>query len=309
MAKIENITVAVAFVACAVNAPLNNAYGADSGNKAAPAAALGDALLARELSSYEAWKSRDGKFWDSFLSDKFVGYGSSGRLDKASATREYTGASCAIKSYSLSDARTRPLGKGVALVTYKNTIDGTCDGQKVPATGWAASVYVRDGGRWKGAFHAESPIVDPAAAGAKPVASNQAPEAHDANPAAVDAHTEGLLAAERAVWEAWRVHDGKKIGTLTGKDIAFINIFGTYLANRDDALRNWSGTGCDVKSISFTHAAGTMLSPTIGILTFTAAADGTCYGQAVGQVWGSSIYVKNGNAWTWVFGINTPAHP
>jgi hypothetical protein len=90
-------------------------------------------------------------------------------------------------------------------------------------------------------------------------------------------------------------------------DISFINIFGTYLATKADALKNWSGAGCDVKRVSVTDATGTMLSPTVGILTFTGTADGTCYGQAVGPIWGTSVYVKDGNAWKWAFGINTPA--
>jgi hypothetical protein len=50
-----------------------------------------------------------------------------------------------------------------------------------------------------------------------------------------------------------------------------------------------------------------MLSPTVGILTFKAAADGTCYGQKVGPVWGTSVYVKRGDVWKWTFGMNLPA--
>ena len=72
-------------------------------------------------------------------------------------------------------------------------------------------------------------------------------------------------------------------------------------------MKDWSGTYCDVKSISITDAAGTMLSPTVGILTFKAAADGTCYGQKVGPIWGTSVYVKHGDVWKWTFGINLPA--
>jgi hypothetical protein len=45
----------------------------------------------------------------------------------------------------------------------------------------------------------------------------------------------------------------------------------------------------------------------VGILTFNATADGTCFGQKVGPVWGSSVYVKHGDAWKWTFGINVPA--
>ena len=116
-----------------------------------------------------------------------------------------------------------------------------------------------------------------------------------------------MLAIEGAVWEAWKDHDAKRLSDLLAEDISFINIFGIYLANKAEALKNWSGTGCDVKSIGITDATAAMLSPTLGILTFKATADGTCFGQKVGPIWGSSIYVKYGDAWKWTFGINVPA--
>ena len=307
MDKIKYFAAALVFIACAGNVPVNNANAAERAEKTAPAAPTKDALVMLEKTAYEAWKSKDAKFWDTFLSDRFVGYGSYSKLDKASATKEYTGSDCEIKSYALSDEQMKPLGNDAALITYKTTVDGTCDGQKVPANSWAASVYVRDGDQWKGVFHAESPVVDPTSAAAKPVANDEAPKMHKAKPAARDAGTDAMLAVEKTVWEDWRVHDAKKLADLTASDISFINIFGTYLATKADALKNWSGTGCDVKRVSVTDAAGTMLSPTVGILTFTGTADGTCYGQAIGPIWGTSVYVKEGNAWKWAFGINTPA--
>jgi hypothetical protein len=73
-------------------------------------------------------------------------------------------------------------------------------------------------------------------------------------------------------------------------------------------LKDWTGAGCDVKSVSVTDDARSMLSPTTGILTFKGTADGTCYGQEVNSViWGTSVYVKHGDAWNWTFGINVPA--
>ena len=72
-------------------------------------------------------------------------------------------------------------------------------------------------------------------------------------------------------------------------------------------MKDWTGAGCEVRRVSVTDAAGTMLSPTVGILTFTGAADGTCYGQTVGPIWGTSVYVKEGDAWKWAIGINVPA--
>jgi hypothetical protein len=83
--------------------------------KTAPGGSPTVALMRLEKSAYAAWKSKDAKFWDTFLSDKFVGWGSSGRLDKASATKEFTGADCTIKSYALSDEHLSSLGKGAVL--------------------------------------------------------------------------------------------------------------------------------------------------------------------------------------------------
>jgi Domain of unknown function (DUF4440) len=265
------------------------------------------ALVSLEKSAYEAWKSKDSKFWDSFLADNFVGWGSSGRLDKASATKEYSGAGCEIKGYALSDEQMTPLGQNATLITHKTTVNGICRGQQIPPASWAAGVYVRDGNRSKAAFHVEAPIVDPAALAVRPVGEDATRQEHQTKPIAPDAHTDVLLALEKAIWEAWKDHDAKKMDGLTAGNMQFINIFGIHLATKAEALKNWSGEGCDVKTVGLTDAAATMLSPTVGILTFHASADGTCFGQKVGPVWGSSVYVKHGNAWKWTFGINVPA--
>ena len=307
MTRIKCFAAALLLTSCAASVPASDAKAAKTAEKTAPPAATKDSLVRLEKRAYDAWKSKDAKFWDTFLSDRFVGYGSSAKLDKASATIEYTGNDCEIKSYALSDEQMRLLGERAALLTYKTSVDGTCGGQKVPAHSWAASIYVWEGGQWKGVFHAESAIVDPTAV-AKPVANKEAPGALEAKSAPRDAATDAMLAVERTVWEDWREHDAQKIADLTAKDISFINIFGTYLGTKADALKDWSGTACDVKRVSVTNAASTMLSPTVGILTFTGIADGTCKGQMVNSViWGTSVYVKEGNVWKWVFGINTPA--
>ena len=96
---------------CARNAPANNANATNAAEKAAPAGPLKVALVTLEKSAYAAWKSKDAKFWDTFLSDKFVGWGTSGKLDKVSAKKKYTGADCEIKSYALSEERVSPRGK------------------------------------------------------------------------------------------------------------------------------------------------------------------------------------------------------
>lgn len=298
---------ALAFTVCLGSALAGNASSSSATESTAAARLSEDALVALERSAFEAWKSKNAAFWETFLSQDFVGWGTSGRLDKTSAIKEYTGADCDINSYALSEARVSRRGNRAALITYKATVDGTCGGQKVPANSWVAGVYVRDGGRWKAAFHAQAAIVDPAAPPVGAVQRDRAQDDGNVKRAAPDPHTGTLLAIERAVWEAWKDHDAKRLSDLMAKDISFINIFGIYLANKAEALKNWSGTGCDVTSVGVSDAVATMISPTVGILTFKATADGTCFSQKVGPVWGSSIYVKYGDEWKWTFGINVPA--
>jgi hypothetical protein len=251
------LVVAAVFVytACAGDALANNASETRTAEKTASAGPPKVALVTLEKSAYAAWKSKDAKFWDTFLSDKFVGWGTSGKLDKVSAKKEYTGADCEIKSYALSEERVSPRGKQAALITYKVTVDGTCGGQKIPANSWAAGVYVRDGGQWKAAFHAQAAVVNPDVPAVKPVYQNGAQGDDTTKPAAPGADAGSLLAIERAVWDAWKDHDAESISDLTAGDISFINIFGIYLANKAEALKNWSGTGCDVKSVGVIDAA------------------------------------------------------
>src|ERR1700760_491639 len=125
MARIKCFAAALLFTACAGNVPANHAHAANSA-ETTPTASAKNALVTLEKSAYEAWKSKDAKFWDTFLSDKFVGWSTSGRLDKTSATKEYTGSDCEIKGYALSDAQIQPLGNDAALITHKTTVDGAC---------------------------------------------------------------------------------------------------------------------------------------------------------------------------------------
>ena len=314
MTKIKYFVLAAAaafvFTACgtpAGNAPANNANAANTAAKPAAAAPTKEALMTLEKSGWEAWKNRDAKWIEDNYSDKGFNVGSTGRTDKAAMIKSYTTQKCEIKSYSLSDDQMQMAGPDVAILTFKSAQDAVCDGKKAPANVHSASIYIREGDKWKAVFYAEAEIVDPKAAPAKPADKKGSPIKFEAKPVAPDAGTDALVSAEKALWEAWKDHDTKKIEELTARDISFINIFGTYFATKADALKDWTSPGCDVKNVSVTDAAATMLSPTAAILTFNGGADGTCFGQKVGPIWGTSIYIKEGDAWKWTFGINLPA--
>jgi hypothetical protein len=276
-------------------------------NAAKPAAAAPtkDALVTLEKSAYEAWKSKDSKFWDPFLTANFVGYGASGKLDKAAAIKEYSGTDCDVKSFTFSDEQMTPLGTDAALLTYKVAVDGTCGGKKVPANSWAAGVYVREGDKWKGAFHAESPIPDPnakpeqaAASTAKPAAATSATEPKP------DAATDAVFALEKKAWDDWKDKNAKGLDEWAGKNLVAFTSKGR--SDRATALKTWAEDGCEVKSVSLTDPASVSLSPDFSLLTFKTAVDGKCQGSPIPSENGVSIYGKEGGAWKALFTMGTP---
>ena len=309
---------AIFFTACGSTATANksaavNTNTSNSNTTAKPvtAASTKEDLIANEKKAWASWKTKDGKYFEDYLTDNAIGMGSKGRSDKAAIVKRISDPTCEVNDFSLTEEQMAPLGADAALLTYKATQDVKCGGKAFPATVRAATILARSGDKWKAVYHNEVAVIDPKAAPAKAAVKNESPKKPEvespAKPAISDANTDAMLTVEKAVWEAWKDHDGKKIEELTAKEISFINIFGTYFATKADALKDWTSTGCQVKSVSVTDAVATVISPTVGILTFKGGADGTCFGQKVPPIWGTSIYVKDGDAWKWTFGMNISA--
>ena len=255
------------------------------------------------------------------------------RMDKAATVKMIAGVKCDIKSMDLTEPAMSMIDADTYALSYKTTWEGTCDGpdgkpMKVPSPVRSASVWIRSGDKWQAVFHGENLIVDPkapppsptspAAVGAKAepkkddkTAANSSTTANTAAPAKAtpDANTDALMKVELALWEAWKEHDAKKLDNLIAKDVSFVNIFGTYLGTKAEAIKDWTGNGCQVKSVSVTDGFATALSPTVEMLTRKGTADGTCGGQEIGGtgIWGVSIFVKDGDAWKFAFGMNLAA--
>lgn len=297
---------AVLFTACPApdgNTPANT----ENTNAAAPettaAAPTKEALVALEKSAYEAWKNKDAKFWDDFLADNFVGYGQTGKLDKASASKEYAGENCDVKSFEFSDETMTPLGTDAAFITYKVSVDGTCAGQKLPASSWAVGVYTRDGDKWKGAFHAEAPVVDPKAPA--PAAAPAAASGSKDEAAKPDAATEALFAAENKAWEDWKTGNAKGLDEWAGKNLVSLSPADGW-TGREASLKRWAEK-CDIKSMSLSGPASVSFGADHALLTFTSSLDGKCGDQALGKEWGATIYAKEDGAWKAVMAFGTPA--
>jgi hypothetical protein len=318
------------FAACggpASNTGANNAN--TNTTKPVAAAPTVDALMALEKQANEAYVKGDSKLFDGMLNDKFVILGGGQRMDKAATVKMIASVKCDIKSMDLTEPAMSMIDADTYALSYKATWDGTCnapDGQpmKAPSPIRSVSIWVRSGDKWQAVFHGENLIVDlknpaaPAAPAKKEEAKKDDKTAANSNTAAKtaaparampDANTDALVKVELALWEAWKDHDARRLDDLMARDVSFVNIFGTYLGTKADAMKDWTGAGCQVKSVSVTDGFATALSPTVEMLTRKGTAEGTCGGQNVGgtAIWGVSIFIKEGDAWKFAFGMNLSA--
>ena len=115
-----------------------------------------DSLVALEKQSWEAWKNRDGKFFEGFLSDDHVEIGFGGRTDKKTVVAGVGSPACVVKSYTVDRFDLKVLGPDTALLTYYADQDTTCGGNPVPSPVWVGSLYVRRGGRWWNAAYQQT---------------------------------------------------------------------------------------------------------------------------------------------------------
>lgn len=310
------ITLAIAALLAACGAPAanntpaaNNANATNSNtNTAKPVAAAPtkDALMTLEKAGWEAWKNRDTKWSEENYSSKGIGFGKEGRLDKAAMIKSMAAAKCDIKSFTLSDDNMRMIGPDVAVLTFKGTQDGTCDGKKVPANVWASSVYIREGDKWKALLYMENAVVDPkakpAAPAAAPAAKKDEAKPADAKP---DALTDALMAVEKAGWDAWVSRDAKAVEAVMGKDFQYAS--GKGVLDRAAAIKNWAEPKCEGLAYTFHEPASISLSADVALVTYHASTKGKCDGVAMpAGFWVASFSQKEGDAWKNAFYTDIP---
>ncbi len=114
----------------------------------------------------EAWIKGDKAYFESFLSDKFVSFERGMRMSRPELLQMIGSFKCDVKTWNIEDPQMAMINADTYVMSYKGTFDGSCSGpdgkaQKLPSPIRAASVYVREGDNWKGAFHSETLIIDP----------------------------------------------------------------------------------------------------------------------------------------------------
>ena len=330
-------TAAISFAACggpANNAPASNANAnsnaSSNANAAKPVAAAPtvDTLLAMDKEANAAYIKGDSKFFETFLSDKFVIYDHGQRVDRAAAIKMIGGVKCAIKDgWTLSDPQMAKIDNDTYVVSYKSNMEGTCTmggkTEKQPSPVRASSVWIRSGDKWMAAFHGENPIIDPKAPPPPPkkVEPKKADPKKEDKPAVnsdsiasvakpkPDANTDALVKVHTSGWEAFKAKDAKKFDEITSANLSFVDAVGTWYGNKADVIKRWTETmKCEgITKVGVSDGFASALSPTVEVLTAKGTADGKCDGQKNGDLYSTAVYVKEGDAWKLAFMVESAA--
>ena len=114
------------------------------------------AVIKLEKQSWQAWKERDAKFFEEFLSDDHVEVGFSGVATKFQLVAFVGSPHGEVKNYSVETFQLTMFGADMALLTYHAVQDTTCGGVAVPSPVWTTSLYVKRGDRWLNAFYQQT---------------------------------------------------------------------------------------------------------------------------------------------------------
>ncbi len=321
------IAMAAAFAAAcgapAENKPANTNTNANTAKPVA-AAPTKEALFEMDKKANEAWLKGDKAYFEANLSDKFVSFEQGMRMNKAELAGMIGSFKCDVKTWNLDDPQMSKINDDTYVLTYKGTFDGSCtstDGaaMKLPSPTRAATIYVRDGDKWRGAFHSETLVIDPKnlpPAPPKPEAKKDAPKKdaetvakEEANKPKPGPNTDALVKLHTAGWEAFKAKDAKTFGDMISANMALVDPLGGYLSGKDAVIKQWTETmKCEgITKVSVADGFASALSPTVELLTLKGTADGTCDGQKNGPLFQSAVYVKEGEAWKLAFMFESPA--
>ncbi|HYW73300.1 MAG TPA: nuclear transport factor 2 family protein [Pyrinomonadaceae bacterium] len=123
-------------------------------------AALLKKLQASETTLWNAWKDKDAKPFNSWLTPDAVMVGGTGVAGKKDVASAMASMPCEVKSFTLSDWKLTMIDVDHAFLTYKGMADGSCAGKPIPPV-WASSVWVNRKGKWMAFSHQETNIETP----------------------------------------------------------------------------------------------------------------------------------------------------
>jgi hypothetical protein len=114
-------------------------------------------LSANETALWNAWKNKDAKPFQNLLTSDGVMIGQDGVGAKSDVVKMMASMPCEVKSFTLSDWKLSMVNANAAVLTYKGTADGTCNGTAIPPT-WSSTLWVNRNGKWQAFSHQETNI-------------------------------------------------------------------------------------------------------------------------------------------------------
>lgn len=257
------------------------------------------AVIELEKKAYEASKNKDGKFFEGMLTDDFTGFLGGSIADKAALIKRIAESPCELKSYELTEPKTVKLSENSMLVAHKVSFDYTCEGKKVKSPEYSASVYVKEAGAWKAAYH-QSVTAENAEGEMDTVADTSGLKGTD------DQATQALAELEEAAWNAWVNGEMKWFEENMAGNALLVSPSG--VSTRDEAIKSMRDANCEVEQYQLRGFTGTELADNVMLLMFRGEQSGKCgESELPAAVLGSTIAVKEGDKWKGIFHMKTPA--
>lgn len=112
--------------------------------------------------------------------------------------------------------------------------------------------------------------------------------------------TDALMVVEKKGWEGWKAKDSKALDEVTtgGSSFVFVDAMGHATFGKDAALKMWTTDNpCTVSSVALSDGKAYSLAKDAAILVFKGTAEGTCGTTKLEPLWGTTVFVKEGEAW------------
>ena len=145
-----------AFILCCITvivaAPI--CFAQASPSKPAKSAANEATITDLEKSAWEAYKNKQADAFKALMSKDYYGVYTEGMktLDGELADM----AKSDLRDYSHTDVKVVFPRPGVAVITYKATVQATAAGKDISGTYNSGSVWLKQGAQWLGVFHTEN---------------------------------------------------------------------------------------------------------------------------------------------------------
>lgn len=124
-------------------------------NKKDTAKELEEKITTLDKAGWEAWKNKNGKWFEENTTINFFSISADGISNKTQVIQS-TNNDCDVKSYALSDIQFSTLSKESVLLTYTVEQDATCGGTQLNAKIRVAANYILQNNKWLEAFYMES---------------------------------------------------------------------------------------------------------------------------------------------------------